>query len=348
MKAEIMKVKGGARAIATMTFDDGLVKTANTLNELCERYGCRASLMMCTYKLNDGSAELWRGIFDKGYLNPESHSRYHKYLTPSHPENLTEEIMKEEIEDSLSDLKKYLPRYDSLTFGIPYSSYAPEAYELLYRNYYAARGGICVLYNESARGKVQSLDPKSGNRDGDWYNPYGIRMMPEKSQVYPMITPDAIIEHLDRCVEREGWFLSVVHGTVEGENLDITVSDLARIMERMQYHAEHCDLWVATYTDAVKYIRERQNTALALSAREDGADITLTMADKTEDGLPLPASVFNIPLTVRLELPLGVRGAEWTQGGEKHTVPARLENGVAYAYLDIVPDGTSVTVSIVK
>ena len=51
MRAEIMNVKGGARAIATMTFDDGHPRTSIKLNELLPRYGCRASLMLYTYKI---------------------------------------------------------------------------------------------------------------------------------------------------------------------------------------------------------------------------------------------------------------------------------------------------------
>jgi hypothetical protein len=38
MRAEIMKVKGGARAIATMTFDDGHPRTSQRLNELLPKY----------------------------------------------------------------------------------------------------------------------------------------------------------------------------------------------------------------------------------------------------------------------------------------------------------------------
>ena len=44
--AEIMKVKGGADAIVSMTFDDGIYDTALWLNEMFEMYGLKGSCMM--------------------------------------------------------------------------------------------------------------------------------------------------------------------------------------------------------------------------------------------------------------------------------------------------------------
>ena len=45
-KAEILPVKGGASAIATLTFDDGVHKTNETLLPLLVKYNAKASLMV--------------------------------------------------------------------------------------------------------------------------------------------------------------------------------------------------------------------------------------------------------------------------------------------------------------
>ncbi len=342
MKAEIMKVKGGCRAIATMTFDDGLVRTANALEELCEKHDCRASLMLTTHRLNDETAAMWNELFDKGHLRPDNHSHSHMYLDTSHPENLTEENMTREIEASFDLLKKYFPKYDCLGFAIPYSSYAQPAMEYLCREAYASRSGVCVLYNESGRGKMQSLDPTFDRELGSWYAPYAVRMMPEKP-VYHMITPETLTEYLDKCVRECGWFISVSHGIVEGENLDITVDDLDKIMEKMHTYSERGELWVTDFSSAVKYIRERQNSTLALSENVDGtATLALTMSDTAEDGHTLPSDVFNMPLTVRLELPEGAKSVEYTDGNGTRTATAYTEDGITYTYLDLVPNGGDV------
>lgn len=346
MKAEICKVKGGARAIANFTFDDGLVKTAYALDELCAKYNCMASLMLITNRLNDESAAMWNALFDKGRLRPESHSHAHMYLTNSHPENLTEEIMTKEVDGSFDLLKKYFPKYDCLSFAIPYSSYAAPAMEHLKSTSYMSRSGACVLYNESARGKMQSLDPTFDGKLGSWFYPYAVRMMPEKP-VYDMITPEALCDYLDKCVHDGGWFISVAHGIVEGENLDITVRDLGNIMKKAEEHANRGDLWVTDISTAIKYVRERQNTALTATENADGTvTIALKMADTTADNLPLKKEVFNLPLTVKLELPEGKTGASYEKDGKTVIAPTKEADGAAYVLVDVAPN-SAVNVSFV-
>ena len=336
--AEICKAPGGARAIATMTFDDGLVKTALALSELTEKYNCMASLMLTTHRLNDETAAMWNELFDKGYLRPESHSHAHMYLNNAHPENLTEEIITSEVDYSFDLLKKYFPKYDCLGFAIPYSSYAPQAMKHVKGSCYAVRSGTCVLAYEHVRGKMQSLDPTFDGELGSWYSTLSVRMMGEKAVYKDMLTPENIMGYLDQCVENEGWFISVAHGIVEGENLDITVQDLGRIMKRMQELSEQGALWVADFSTAVKYIRERQNTELELIESQDGAlKLKMSMRERTEDGLPLSHDVFNMPLTVRLELSNRASGVEYTVGGESRTASVVRSGDKAYAYIDILP-----------
>ena len=338
MKAEICKAYGGARAIANFTFDDGLVKTAYALEELCEKYNSMASLMLTTHRLNDETAAMWNELFDKGHLRPESHSHAHMYLTNSHPENLTEEIMTKEVDGSFELLKKYFPKYDCLSFAIPYSSYAAPAMAHVKRTSYASRSGVCVLYNECARGKMQSLDPTFDNQFGSWFYPYAVRMMPEKA-VYDMITPEALTDYLNRCVRDGGWFISVAHGIVEGENLDITVEDLGNIMKTAKEHADRGDLWVTDISTAIKYIRERQNTTLTVTENEDGtATVELKMADLTADNLPLDPAVFNLPLTVKISLPEGKTGASYELDGKTVTVTAKTEECKPYAFIELTPN----------
>ena len=343
-----MDVKGGARAIANLTFDDGLKRTSVVLDELFGKYGAVGTLMLCTHAINDETAPFWRDLFAKGNLAPDSHSMWHKYLTSSHPENLTEEIITEEIEGSYEVLKKYFPEFDCLTFGIPYSSYVPEAFAHLFRSAYAVRGGLCVLAYEACRGKMQTLDPKPGsNAPGGWYMPYGMRIMNEKAQVakgYEYLTVDNFIAYLDKCVRDRGWFITGTHGVVEGENLDIRPEDLERVLARMKEYIDRGELWAPSFSDAVKYVRERQNSEATVTEEDGVFKVNLTMRDFTEDGLPLSLEIFNMPLTVRVNLDADWEGVTYTQGDVTATVPAFVETGVKFAYLELLPNGGEATV----
>lgn len=348
--ATLTPAKGGATSIATMTFDDGLVGTANKLNELCAKYDAKASLMLITDRINDSNAAMWREIFAKGYLSAESHSSNHNYIVnPGHANysaaNNTPEAIYEEIAGSYADLKRYFPAQDVLTFGIPYSSYVKEAMDCLRENFYAVRGGNCAISYPSVQGKMQSLDPTFGTELGSWYNPVGVRMMPEKHESYPTITNDTLAAYLDKCVSEGGWFLSAAHGIVEGENMDITVENLSLLLAKMQHYQNQGKLWVATYSEATKYIRERQSSTVTAYERLGNIFVDLSMAENTADGLPLPADVFNMPLTVKVRVPDTYGRIEYTQAGKTYTTYCKNEGGIRYAYIDLVPNGGTASIT---
>ena len=60
LSAEIETVYGGAKGIVSMTFDDGYYVSALIIDELCEKYGLEASLMLIenTY-LTNASKSQW-------------------------------------------------------------------------------------------------------------------------------------------------------------------------------------------------------------------------------------------------------------------------------------------------
>lgn len=57
-------------------------------------------------------------------------------------------------------------------------------------------------------------------------------------------------------------------------------------------------------------------------------------------------SVFDYPLTVKVNLPLSWSGSvKCTQYGKTETVEIFAENGKNYAYVNIVPDGGNAVIS---
>ena len=121
--AVIMPAKGGANAIATMTFDDGVQATNRALVGLLEEYGLKASLMLVPYRVEGNygvsystKTEL-NGFLATGTVSLESHSYTHLYpdMKGYDPEV--------EVQGSLDSLKKNFPSEDGLTFAAPGGSY---------------------------------------------------------------------------------------------------------------------------------------------------------------------------------------------------------------------------------
>ena len=345
LNASLPLAPRGTKAIASLTFDDGLMNTAKNLNYLFAKYDLCGSLMMITDNVGvTYSVERWNELFKDGYLQPESHSYSHDKITSSTPDTNTPENIEEEVVLSRDTLNKLFSYHNVLTYAIPYSSYTKEAYQAVMENYYAARGGECVLiasYGNS--GKMQSLDPASGTSRGSWYNPYIARLATYSTN--GELTTTAIKNYLTQCIRNNGWFIGMAHGIVEGENMDITSDDLSVVLAAMQKHVNNGDLWVATYSDATKYIRERQNSTVKAYTTFDGMYVDLTMSDYTTDGLPLPNDVFNMPITVKIEMPDKWGRITYQQpGGELQTAYCFKEDGLNYVLIDLVPNGGTATI----
>ncbi|MBQ7363672.1 MAG: polysaccharide deacetylase family protein [Clostridia bacterium] len=379
--AEITPAKGGATSIATMTFDDGLVQTANKLNELCAQYGLRASLVLVsknyvtydqsakTYTVLNGTstasyyvgnptgkttkADEMNAILAEGYLDITSHSRNHIILNTATMDHLIaqwdgvtkQDLITNEMAGSIDDLKLAFPDYEVLTYGVPSSSLASGTYDTLYDTFYAARSGNCVLIHSSYQGKIQSIDPPVGNAAGSWYNPLGIRLMQEKETYQDSIDIDKILAYLDTCVENNGWFISTAHGIVETENYDISVEELSQLMAKMQKYQNAGKLWVATYNEATKYIRERQNSVASAYSVNGNYYVSVAMNSTTEDGLTLSSDVFNYPLTVKIEVPREWTRVSYTLNGETVNTKCVAVGATNYAYVDVVPNGGEVEVT---
>ena len=367
--ASIEQAKGGADAIATMTFDDGKVKTAQKLNELLAKYDGKASLMLIS-DMNIATAdqiEFWKLMLSEGYLAAESHSATHDYLTSNtspgytNPEHLCEEKYIYETKGALDKLLAAFPNQDVLAFTIPYSNYVPDARKHVMANYYAALAGECALTTPSHAGKVMSLDPPIGDPTtgstpaGSWHNVLYTRLQPIYStSSYPQLTMENIIGYLDRCVEQGGWFITSCHGIFPGENQDLTVEQLEMLLSAMSTHQKAGKLWIASFSEATKYIRERQNSTVSAYTYGEGEYfVELTMADKTADGLSLTKTVampdgsqravFDMPLTVKVELPESWAQVKYTQGGSTAYSETFIEMGKTYAYVDLVPNGGTAT-----
>ncbi len=338
VSAEIMNAPNGATGIATMTFADGIWDVAVIVNELCEEYGFRASLMF-NQDLGGKTAAEWNNLLAEGNLDPESHSLTHKNF-----ENvqLTPEQYAAEIGGSYTFLKECFPAYDILAFAAPSMSYTASDLEEVNKYFYAARNGQCVLYIPGNRGKMQSVDPPVGTTPGSWMNMYQVRVQPNVELYSQSNSVEKIIGYLDTCVANGGWFTSLTH-TI-GDNGDVTLAQLREILDAMKAYQDEGKLWVASYTEAAKYVRERQNSTVSAYEKSGVCYVGITMKETTADNLPLTSDIFNMPLTVKLEVPASWTKVSYTLNGDVKTVFTRGNDAGRYAYINVVPNSGDVAV----
>ena len=112
LRSAYAPVYGGAKAIATLTFDDSIYPTALLVQQMCEKYGMEATMMMIVERIgasgdNHADAATWAALFAKGQIEPQSHSYSHidlRSTTENGLANQSEANFQRELADSKSAL----------------------------------------------------------------------------------------------------------------------------------------------------------------------------------------------------------------------------------------------------
>ena len=333
ISAEITTVYGDRDGIISMTFDDGYYQTALLLQELFEQYDLYGSIMM-TVKVANSTAktEKWQELFKKGRLEPQNHSLTHMNLSSNDgAENQSEENFKSEILDSKTTLEGMFPEYDIIAYAVPYGRMSDAAMEYAKEYYYAIR------YTEPG---VQTLDPDFSDNVGSWYKMNSPPVMYEYLRDNPDAQWQMIKTRIDDCIE--GWYAPIIHRVGDVKDTDLPLEVAHKMFAYISELNKSGKVWVTTYSSAVKYVRERQNSTVTAWDEDGKIFVRVSMSEYTEDGKPLPLDVFDQPLTVKLEVPGGYESFKYTTGGVEYTATSFIEGGKRYAYVNVIPDGRSV------
>ena len=316
LEPEVCGFYGNKNAAMSITFDDGDYESAENYNEVLKEFGFRGTAMVIAQKINSGNQQKWKSLLQEGNIDIGNHSYYHKY---SYSDKLSQDVLKRDIVDSYTTLKRYFPDQNILTFAAPWGQSSFESIAMIQKNHYANRG----VGGAPITGSIP------------WY---GL-----KSFCYDatQTTLQDMNQWVDDTLAKEGWGIELFHGCSRELTSDKYSIPIYTFRDHLKYMSEHSDeLWVCSFTDAVAYIKERQSAEIKIEEEKERS-ITLTVTDD------LPDEQFYYPLTVRLGIP-----EEWgkeitCQQNGKRTKAAVMTDadGNLYAYVDIIPDGGSAVIT---
>lgn len=310
--SEIMAAKNGATSIVTLTMDDGVQGYVEKFNNLYKTYGLRGTSMVWSDRLASNQA-FYSRIFEEGYIDLGSHSKTHTTLTSS----VSDEVRTAELKGAQSEMRAMFPGQEVITYAPADNKLDDRSAAIAKETYWAIRQG--------KRGFNSLNPPDSGI--GGWYDlkiqgVYNPLDMDEKE-----CTLD---ELLDIAAAEPVWMIEMFHG-LDGGFGAVSTAVATQHFAKMGKMQDEGKLWVASFPEATKYIRERQNTVITDIATEDSRTVTLTMTN-------LPEDIFNAPLTVRSEVPADWTYAKVTQGGSVQAPELVMENGRYYIYYDAYPN----------
>jgi hypothetical protein len=128
----------------------------------------------------------------------------------------------------------------------------------------------------------------------------------------------------------KGWCVFLTHGIdADGGYSPTQSTELAGHLAYM--NTNRADYWVATFSDVVKYIKERNAARLAETVVS--ADLlSLTVTDN------LANDVYNVPITVRRQLPTAWANATVMAGSTPVASTISTVNGNKYIVFEVTPD----------
>ncbi|MGD0077407.1 MAG: polysaccharide deacetylase family protein [Sedimentisphaerales bacterium] len=141
----------------------------------------------------------------------------------------------------------------------------------------------------------------------------------------------------EKAAASKGWCVFLIHGIDDDGGYSPLPSETLRA--GLQYlETRKSTFWVATFVNAVRYIRERNDVSVVESSHSDNS-ITLKVTDTLDN------AIYNYPITLRRPLPAGWTAARVSQNGHSADVTVVEVNSVKYMMFDAVPDGGEVVLT---
>lgn len=299
---------GFRQAAVTYTFDDGCSNQFDIALPLFDEFGFQMTLFTVTSWAPDWT--VLQAVAAEGH-EVASHTVTHASLSGMSLENQTAEL-----KDSKEAIESHLPGHPCFTLAYPYC--VPSS------------PGLTAQYYIAARHCQGSLEPSTPR---DFHQISSIIC----GSLGTVKTANDFQTRFQSAANLQGWCVFLIHGIDnDGGYSPLSSAVLRASLEYLSTHTG--TFWVATFGDAVRYIRER-NAVAVKELSSQGARLTLQVKDGLDN------AIYNLPVTLRRPLPAGWSAANVSQNGR--TIPATpvMVNSLTYVMFDVVPDAGEVILS---
>jgi len=331
----VLQVKDGASSIVVLIHDDGYISSMTVADAILKKYGLVADVALMTDMVWDSTSgavkdtryKAFKTFLYNGRWGLINHTATHTYWGTDENGTLTVDSNKlySEVVASGEVLRNIFPGHRVLTFAYPgisalTSIYGEEAVykeirELAAANYVAAR-----FYS----GGVMSLDGITWDKAGA--TPIGNGSV------------TSVIDSFSDAASSPKLLVYFTHGIgKDAPSSDITEENYDSVCSALAPYVKDGSICNAHYEEAMLYLREYEAASLTLSGSKEA--ITVTLTDTLDD------SVYNLPLTVRINVPRSFEAVKAVQGDRTVYANARTLGGERIVELSVIPDGGDMTVT---
>ncbi len=305
---EIGTWKNFTNAAVSYTWDDNTAKQLTVAKPIFDNYGFKTTFFITT---NWGPN--WAAFQTASTDGHEvaSHSK-------SHPNfgNLDETQRLEELEGSKNAINANISGNQCLTFAYPYCVVGDNAQtESLYISARTCQGAI----ESSTPANIMSVSSIVCGTAGS------------------VMTSEHFTNKVNEATSSNGWVVFLLHGIDnDGGFSPIASTDLDTHLNYMNQNQD--TFWVATYGDAVKYIKERDNSSI-VETSNDNNEIVFQLTNN------LDTNIYNIPLSLKRAIPMDWSVTSVTQDGNPIDYQVLEESSEKFIQLDALPNGGDVIIT---
>lgn len=282
--ASIAPVYNDCTAAVTIISDDGFYDTGLNLNNLAIKYDMKITVSGVVAIINENLSE-WKDIVNQGHIELVSHSYDHIKMDDGSEISKDEDALYHQIVDADKWFEDNFET-EQFVFVCPENYMCDMGYDILENNgFYAARKG---------RRGYNMLSPLEGRDDFEWYS-LGCQGICDVS------TTQERNAKIDYTIASKSWLIEMWHDVTDEDNGHyqwISTEEADAHLSYIAYQRDDGNLWVASFNDAVKYFREKQNSYVNVILENNQILIKVTY-----DNHFLPESIFNFPLTIKVQLP---------------------------------------------
>ena len=285
LDTSVAEAYGNADAVVTIISDDGFLESGLYLNELMKYFDLHASVAGVVDYIKP-NLSYWKEIVDEEHVEVINHSYNHKTMNEGSSISSNYFSLKHQIVDSDMYYEKTFGE-EQIVFIWPENAMCNKGYTIMRDNgFWASRSDI--------RG-FNSLSPEDGNQPGQWYQ---LCMFGIKDDGVDTSVRNAWI---DQAIAEKGWVIEMWHAVLpedDGLFQTITLEDAAEHLYYLSSKVNTGEVWNPTFTDAVKYIREKQNSNIYAYILDGKLHIYVELTNPE-----MSYETFDYPLTVGVYLP---------------------------------------------
>jgi peptidoglycan/xylan/chitin deacetylase (PgdA/CDA1 family) len=245
--------------------------------------------------------------------------------TVTHPRlaALDEVNMLYELEQSKADLLKFIGPESIFTAEGPYGTENERVMEYAHKVYPALRNRMPEEWLEEINRGSKMTPGESTKEYVQWQRGPLTRM--DINQMKAWV--DTTMSH------DNNWLVLVFHGI---ENLGWEPKMRPELVEYFSYmKANEGSLWIATFRDVTKYLRERKAAQLSTKVEKDKISITLSS--------DLDPGIYDVPLTLKTYVPAEWNSVQVVQNGSNSSLGVQKDENGTFVIYEVSPQRATVS-----